>query len=77
MIVDGVGWDGIGLGDQGNGAVSVCTLGVSDGKPAETVSSKIESLLAKKQGSQSERNWVQWGWNQWCLSPAISISINL
>lgn len=47
----------MGLGDQGNGAISVCTLGVSDGKPTETVSSKIESLLAKKQGSQSEWNW--------------------
>lgn len=48
----------MGLGDQGNGAVSAYALGVSDRKPNETESSKIESVLAKNQGSPRECHWV-------------------
>lgn len=51
----------MGLGDQGNGAISVYTLGVSDRKPNETVSSKIESAFAKNQGSPSQWHWCRGG----------------
>lgn len=55
----------MGLGDQGNGAISVYTLDVSDRKPNEIVSSKTESAFVKKQGSPSKWNRAQRGRSQW------------
>ena len=56
------GCDGMGLGNERNGAiVPFALLVVSDKKPTETVSSKIKSVLAPNQASQNEWNWVQHG----------------